>query len=215
MSLADRAGGCRKRPRSWLLLGDPATIGTGRRKGSHPDGAEKSALEHLLMGGRRFRQTWDFYCRRHGGCIQKFASTLRNFSNDISCVRILFRGAGCLKGTNGSMGTGLWFVPVEHEGNRNSSARRSRVAARIVEGLLKPEVKWFYGAGNSRRLKEEDILIVAPYKTRTVSDLCRATAQDADWDGGQVSGSRSTGGDLFADHVVPEEAPRGMEFCTA
>src|SRR3989442_15103672 len=67
-------------------------------------------------------------------------------------------------------GAGLWIVPVEHEGNRNSSAEEVEVVARIVEGLLKPEVTWFRSAGNPRSLKEEDILIVAPYNAQ-VADL--------------------------------------------
>jgi uncharacterized protein len=67
-------------------------------------------------------------------------------------------------------GAGLSFVPVQHEGNRNSCSEEVQVVACIVEGLLKPEVKWFYSADNSPRLQEKDILIVASYNAQ-VTDL--------------------------------------------
>jgi len=107
-------------------------------------------------------------------------------------------------------GAGLWIVPVAHEGSRNSSAEEVEVVARIVEGLLKPEVKWFYGAGNSRRLKEEDILIVAPYNAQ-VSDLCAGCRRCGlgRWTSFRV---RSTRGDLFADNVVAGRSAAWMEF---
>src|SRR5207244_5675562 len=75
-----------------------------------------------------------------------------------------------LEGPASLNGAGLWFVPVEHEGNRNSCAEEVEMVARIVAALLKPEVKWFYGAGNCRRLKQEDVLIVSPYNAQ-VADL--------------------------------------------
>jgi uncharacterized protein len=67
-------------------------------------------------------------------------------------------------------GAGLWFVPVEHEGNRNSSSDEVEAVARFVGGLLDPQVQWFDGTGNCRRPKAEDILIVAPYDAQ-VADL--------------------------------------------
>jgi len=106
---------------------------------------------------------------------------------------------------------GLWFVPAEHEGNRNSSAEEVEVVARIVEGLLKPEVQWMRGAGNPRALTHEDILIVAPYNAQ-VSDLLV-----------RLPGMRIGTVDKFQGQEAPvviyslttsspEEAPRGMEF---
>jgi superfamily I DNA and/or RNA helicase len=106
---------------------------------------------------------------------------------------------------------GLWFVPAEHEGNRNSSAEEVELVARIVEGLLRPGVKYFYSAGNSRALKENEILIVAPYNAQ-VADLKT-----------RLPGMRIGTVDKFQGQEAPvviyslttsspEEAPRGMEF---
>jgi len=100
---------------------------------------------------------------------------------------------------------------VEHEGSRNSSAEEVEVVARIVEGLLKPEVKWFYGAGNSRRLKEEDILIVAPYNAQ-VSDLCAGLPKMRIGTVDKFQGQEAPVVIYSLTTSSPEEAPRGMEF---
>ncbi|MGB4784596.1 MAG: TM0106 family RecB-like putative nuclease [Candidatus Acidiferrum sp.] len=156
--------------KSLVLIGDPQQL-ERPLKGSHPDGAEKSALEHLL-GERKtisgdmgflLPETWRLHPR-----VCEFTSDF--FYEGRLASREFLRNR-VLKGHSWLNGAGLWIVPVLHEGSRNSSAEEVEVVARIVEGLLKPEVKWFYGAGNSRRLKEEDILIVAPYNAQ-VSDLC-------------------------------------------
>lgn len=116
-----------------------------------------------------------------------------------------------LDGHDSFSGAGLWFVPVTHEGNCNSSAEEVEVVARIVQSLLRPEVQWFYGIGNSRPLTLDDILIVAPYNAQ-VADLSA-----------RLPGARVGTVDKFQGQEAPvviyslttsspEEAPRGMEF---
>jgi len=108
-------------------------------------------------------------------------------------------------------GGGLWFAQVEHEGNRNSAAEEVEAVVKIVEGLLKPEVKWQRGVDRPRKLTAEDVLIVAPYNAQ-VSDLL-----------GRLPGMRVGTVDKFQGQEAPiviyslttsspEDAPRGMEF---
>jgi superfamily I DNA and/or RNA helicase len=108
-------------------------------------------------------------------------------------------------------GAGLWFVPVTHDGNRNSCPEEVDAIEKIVEGLLQPEVVWFRGLGNSRRLEAKDILIVAPYNAQ-VADLSA-----------RLPGMRIGTVDKFQGQQAPvviyslttsspEDAPRGMEF---
>ena len=100
---------------------------------------------------------------------------------------------------------------MEHEGNRNASAEEVEVVARIVKGLLQPEVKWFYGAGNSRRLKEEDILIVAPYNAQ-VSDLSARLPNLRIGTVDKFQGQEAPVVIYSLTTSSPEDAPRGMEF---
>ncbi|TDI48066.1 MAG: hypothetical protein E2P02_01790, partial [Acidobacteria bacterium] len=75
-----------------------------------------------------------------------------------------------LEGSDAFAGAGLWCVPVEHEGNQNSSEEEVEAVAGIVESLLGGGVTWCDKNGEIRPLAREDILIVAPYNAQ-VSDL--------------------------------------------
>jgi uncharacterized protein len=108
-------------------------------------------------------------------------------------------------------GAGLWFVPVKHEGNRNSSAEEVDVVARIVEGLLKPSVKWYDRAGRSQRLKEKDILLVAPYNAQ-VSDLGARLPKLSIGTVDKFQGQEAPVVIYSLTTSSPEDAPRGMEF---
>ncbi|PYT49013.1 MAG: nuclease [Acidobacteria bacterium] len=196
--------------KSLVLIGDPQQL-ERPLKGSHPDGAEKSALEHLL-GERKtisgdigflLPETWRLHPR-----VCEFTSGF--FYEGRLASREFLRNR-VLEGHAWLNGAGLWIVPVAHEGSRNSSAEEVEVVARIVEGLLKPEVKWFYGAGNSRRLKEEDILIVAPYNAQ-VSDLCAGLPKMRIGTVDKFQGQEAPVVIYSLTTSSPEEAPRGMEF---
>ena len=108
-------------------------------------------------------------------------------------------------------GAGLWFVPVEHDGNGNSSAEEVEVVARIVEGLLKRKIKWSYSAGNIRPLKREDILIVAPYNAQ-VADLSARLPGMRIGTVDKFQGQQAAVVIYSLTTSSPEEAPRGMEF---
>ena len=193
-----------------VLLGDPQQL-ERPTKGSHPDGAGKSALEHLLNGrktipadlGFLLPETW----RLHPKVCQytsEFFYDAKLRSHPISLSRVL-------EGHKWLDGAGLWIVPVEHEGNRNSSAEEVEVVAGIVEGLLKPEVKWFRSAGNPRSLKERDILIVAPYNAQVADLLARLPKMRI----GTVDKFQGQEAPVVIYSLTtssPEDAPRGMEF---
>jgi uncharacterized protein len=66
--------------------------------------------------------------------------------------------------------SGLWFVSVHHEGNRNASTEEVECIAGLMDGLLQSGVNWIDDKGRSRPLRLNDVLIVAPYNAQ-VSDL--------------------------------------------
>jgi len=209
MSLADVLA-VSQAAKQLVLLGDPQQL-ERPTKGSHPEGAEKSALEHLLNGrktippdmGFLLPETW----RLHPA-VCKYTSEFfyddKLQSHAISRSRIL-QGHGWVKEA------GLWFVPAEHEGNRNSSAEEVELIARIVEGLLKSGVKWFYSAGNSRQLKETEILLVAPYNAQ-VSDLKTRLPNLRIGTVDKFQGQEAPIVIYSMTSSSPEDAPRGMKF---
>ena len=209
MSLADVLA-VSQAAKKLVLLGDPQQL-ERPTKGSHPDGAEKSALEHLLNGRKTIEagmgfllpETWRLHpkvCRY----TSDFFYDERLSSHPISQSRVI-EGHAWLNGA------GLWLVPIEHAGNRNSSAEEVEAVARIVEGLLKPEVKWFRSAGNPRSLKEEDILIVAPYNAQ-VADLSARLPKMRIGTVDKFQGQEAPVVIYSLTTSSPGDAPRGMEF---
>ena len=194
-----------------VLIGDPQQLDQPLQ-GCHPPGAEKSVLEHLLSEHKTIPESMGLLIpetRRLHPKICSFTSEIfyegKLHPHQVTKNRVL-------EGHPFLTGAGLWFVPVSHQGNRNACREEVAVVAELVEGILRPEVTWFYSLGNSRPLTIEDILIVAPYNAQ-VSDLL----------GRLPPGARVGTVDKFqgqdAPVVIyslttssPEDAPRGMEF---
>jgi predicted RecB family nuclease len=193
-----------------VLLGDPQQL-ERPLKGSHPEGAEKSALEHLLNGRKTISEEMGFLLpeswRLHPE-ICKFTSEV--FYEDKLASHAIARSR-VLEGHPWLKGAGLWFVPVEHDGNGNSSPEEVEVVARIVEGLLQSGINWFYSAGNSWPLKREEILIVAPYNAQ-VADLSARLPGMRIGTVDKFQGQQAAVVIYSLTTSSPEEAPRGMEF---
>src|SRR4029077_290692 len=108
--------------------------------------------------------------------------------------------------------SGLWFVPVRHEGNQNASAEEVECTAGLMDGLLQSGVNWIDDKGRRRLLRVDDVLIVAPYNAQ-VSDLLNRLPSNA------LVGTVDKFQGQQAPVVIysmttssPEDAPRGMEF---
>jgi superfamily I DNA and/or RNA helicase len=193
-----------------VLIGDPQQL-ERPLQGSHPAGAEKSALQYLLgerktipaETGLLLPETWRLHPKICTVTSEQFYEG-RLGTQNLTRNRVL-------EGHQWLAGAGLWFVPVAHAGNRNSSTEEVEVVARIVESLLAPDVVWFRSIGNSQALKWKDILIVAPYNAQVfdlTARLPRARIGTVDKFQGQeapvVIYSLTTSS--------PEDAPHGMEF---
>jgi uncharacterized protein len=209
MSLADVLA-VSQAAKKLVLLGDPQQL-ERPTKGSHPEGAERSALEHLLNGRKTIAADMGFLLPESWRLHPKICSFTSTCFYDEKLSSHALARSRVIEGHEWIDGAGLWFVPAEHEGNRNSSAEEVGLVARIVEGLLRPGVNYFYSAGNKRALKSEEILIVAPYNAQ-VADLKT-----------RLPGMRIGTVDKFQGQEAPvviyslttssrEEAPRGMEF---
>ncbi len=110
----------------------------------------------------------------------------------------------------------LLFVPVEHEGNQNSSIEEAEKVAEMVSNLLQQNTIWVNAEGQSKTLQLEDILIVTPYNAQ-VSAICEQLNKS------KMGEARVGTVDKFQGQEAPvaiytmatsspEEAPRGMEF---
>jgi uncharacterized protein len=202
--------------RNLVLIGDPQQL-PRPRKGSHPEGAELSALEHFLFD-REFAKV-----KIMPGDLGLFMPKTRRlhpkvcqFTSEVfyesKLHPISFTANRAISGHPVLDNPGLYFVPVYHQGNCNYAPEEVEVIARIVESLLKPEVLWLYGAGRSAPLKrEEDILVVAPYNAQ-VSDLSVRLPGVKVGTVDKFQGQEAPVVIYSLTTSSPEDAPRGLEF---
>ena len=127
--------------KSIVLLGDPQQL-EQPMQGSHPDGTEVSALDHLLGGhatipadrGLFLEETW----RLHPD-ICAFTSELF-YENRLRSRPGLERQQ--IKSNGRIKGTGLRFLPVQHVGNQSSSPEEADVIRDLVADILGSDASW-------------------------------------------------------------------------
>ena len=190
--------------RTLVLLGDPVQLAQVSQ-GTHPGGSGASVLEHLLGDAQTIPE--------HRGLFLEHSFRMHpdvcRYISDAFYESRLEPAAGCdLQSTD--LGTGLRFVPVEHEGNRRSSREEAARVREEFDRLLEGE--WTNEKGITRPLRLNDILVVAPYNEQV---KCLAEALPR--------GARVGTVDKFQGQQAPvvffsmatssgEDLPRNLEF---
>jgi uncharacterized protein len=198
--------------RNIVLLGDPQQLEQPKR-GTHPEGVDASALEHLLgehktmppQRGIFLDRTW-----RLSPSICAFTSELF-YEGRLESREDLAKQK--LSGAPLYEGSGLWFVPVEHDGNTNSSLEEVAEVEAIVEHLLREGSCWTDAKGESRPVTAADILVVAPFNSQ-VNRLEEALNRHG-VHAGTVDRFQGQEAAIVIYSMAtsrPEDAPRGMEF---
>jgi uncharacterized protein len=196
--------------RNLVLLGDPRQLEQPQR-GAHPEGAEIAALAHVLAGretiaddrGLFLDVTW----RLHPSLCAFTSQTF--YEGRLGSRRGLERQA--LRGDVPFAGSGLYFVPVAHEGNQSSAPEEVGAVAAVVERLLAGGVTWTDDAGDAHPLRPADILVVAPYNAQVAAlgqrlpDLRVGTVD-------KFQGQEAPVVVYSLTSSSAEDAPRGMAF---
>jgi predicted RecB family nuclease len=193
-----------------VLIGDPQQL-EQPMQGSHPEGTDVSALDHILGGERTIspdkglflEQTW----RLHPA-ICAFTSELfydSKLSSKDGLERQVIKGSGPLSGS------GLYFLPVEHAGNQNCSPEEAEAVGHLVQRIIACASSWIDREGQEKRITLDDIIIITPYNAQVFEIkqcLPEARVGTVDKFQGQEApiAVYSTATSSHAD------APRGMEF---
>jgi uncharacterized protein len=197
--------------RNLVLLGDPQQL-EQPQKAAHPEGAEVAALVHIL-GDRKtmaddaglfLDETWRLHPK-----ICAFTSELF-YENRLQSRPGLENQA--IRGGTKFAGSGLYYVPVEHFGNQNSSTEEVEAVARIVEDLRRNGVTWTNNEGASLPLGHSDILVVAPYNAQVgaLAERLGNTARAGTVD--KFQGQEAPVVIYSMTSSSTEDAPRGMSF---
>ena len=209
MSLADVLA-CAQATKNLVLLGDPQQL-EQPQKASHPEGSELSALEYFLEGhetmpeerGLFLGETWRLHpsiCAYTSG--QFYEGKLTPHPSLAQQI---------LSGPTPFAGTGLFYVPVLHEGNQNSSPEEAEHVAKIVNSLVASGVTWTNRHGETMPTSLNDILIVAPYNAQ-VSEIAERIAEARVGTVDKFQGQEAPVVIYSMGTSSPEDAPHGMEF---
>lgn len=194
---------------SLVLLGDPQQLDQPL-KGSHPPGAERSALAHLLDAAATMppeRGIFLEHTRRLHPAICAFTSDAF-YEGRLEPIEGLERQA--LLPRDG--GGGVRLVAVPHSGNSNESPEEAEAVRGLVASLTGGGRCWRDAEGAEHPLGLRDVLVVTPYN-----------AQVGALDAALPEGARVGTVDKFQGQEAPvsiysmatssqDQAPRGMEF---
>lgn len=203
--------------KNMVLLGDPQQL-QQPVQGSHPEGTEISALEHVLRDyktgeigqtisankGIFLDETW----RLHP-LIGSFVSELFYDSKLTSKDTLINQS---LSGNTRFLGAGLWLEAVAHKGNRNSSIEEAGLISSIIKDLVKGDVLYTDSENETKKVDLKDILVIAPYNAQValLKELLPIGTQIGTVDKFQGQEAPIV---LFSMATSsPADAPRGMEF---
>jgi hypothetical protein len=168
MSLANALAVARA-ARSLVLLGDPQQL-EQPQKASHPDGVDVSALQHVIGSEKTMSAARGIFMNE----TWRLAPAVCAFTSELFYVSALRPHQGMerqrLFGAGPFDGAGLWWVAVDHDGNRNASDEEVEEVARMVDALLggdgRPGARWIDADGNEQPLTPDDLRIVAPFNAQ-------------------------------------------------
>jgi hypothetical protein len=193
-----------------VLIGDPQQLDQPMQ-GSHPEGTDVSALDHILGGARTIaadkglflEETW----RLHPA-ICAYTSELF-YDGKLRSKDGLEQQV--IKGTRLVGESGLYFLPVAHSGNQNCSPEEALAIGDLVRAILAANPTRVDREGQETPITLDDIVIITPYNAQVFQvQQC-------------LPGARVGTVDKFQGQEAPiaiystatsshADAPRGMEF---
>lgn len=193
-----------------VLLGDPQQLDQPVQ-GSHPDGTDISALAHLLGDeetiadhqGLFLEETW----RLHPD-ICAFTSDLF-YAGKLEAREHNARQS--IMSESAVTGAGLWYLPVAHEGNVNSSIEEAEAIERLVADILAGSPEWISRLNQNSPLTVDDILVITPYNAQVyeiqqrLPDIRVGTVD-------KFQGQEAPIAIYSTATSTQADAPRGMEF---
>ena len=195
---------------SIVLLGDPQQLDQVLQ-GSHPPGAERSALAHLLDGAATIEPTHGLFLattwRLHPDLCRYTSETF--YDGRLEPEPHLARQAINAAAPTG--GQGPRWIAVPHRGRDNESVEEATVVAELATSLVETETTWVGPDGTERRIGWEQLVIVTPYNAQVgaiqrLLPLARVGTVD------KFQGQEAPISIYSMAASSGEEAPRGMHF---
>ncbi|MBI4306995.1 MAG: ATP-binding protein [Chloroflexi bacterium] len=196
--------------RSVVLLGDPQQL-EQPQQGSHPDGTDVSALQHLLGDARTIPADRGLFLDE----TWRLSPEICSFTSELFYDARLKSRAGLeaqrIEGETRFEGAGLWYAPVEHDGNQSSSPEEADRVAEIFREVTSGRVSWVDASGKREILGASHVLIVVPYNAQ-VTEIGERIPEARVGTVDKFQGQEAPVVIYSMATSSPEDAPRGMEF---
>jgi len=197
---------------SLVLLGDPQQLDQPQ-KGSHPDGADVSALEHILGGDATIKSDRGIFLDE----TWRLPPAICRFTSELFYENLLTSRAGlerqALQSCGAFDGAGLWLTPVSHAGNQTSSIEEVAAIDQLIKRLLAGKASWVDSDGRRRKVDAKSVLVIAPYNAQVARLEERLDGLEIRV--GTVDKFQGQQAPIVIYSMAtsrPEDAPRGMEF---
>ena len=197
--------------RSIVLLGDPQQLDQPLQ-GSHPPGADQSALGHLLGDhdampehlGLFLEHTWRLHPAVTAFTSEAFYEGKLHSRDGLETQQ--------LHGPEPLRGDGLRIIEADHVGADSLSPEEAHQVAALVRALVESGSTWVDRDGVERPLGYGDVLVVAPYNAQVgaITALLPPDARVGTVD--KFQGQEAPVSIYSMTSSSPEDAPRGMDF---
>jgi predicted RecB family nuclease len=201
-SLADTLA-CGTAARRLVLLGDPLQLAQVTQ-GVHPEGSGASVLEHVLGERETIPEELGLFLEQ----TRRMHPQVCRFVSEAFYEARLSSIPECSMRTT-SDGVGVRWLPVEHEGNRVDSEEEAEMIAAEIERLLGHT---FIEGSAERRLRYEDMMVVAPYnaQVRLLREKLPAAVEVGTVD--KFQGRQAAAVFYSMASSSGEDVPRGLDF---
>jgi hypothetical protein len=195
---------------SFVLLGDPQQLDQPLQ-GSHPPGADRSALAHVLGGqatmppdrGLFLETTWRLHPALCAFTSEVFYDDRLEPQPDLARQRLDAPIAG---------GAGPRLHGERTEGADNESPAEADAVAALARTLVEGGSSWVDDRGTTRPLTWDDVLIVAPYNAQVGAIRRRLPLAARVGTVDKFQGQEAPVSIYSMTTSAPELAPRGMDF---
>ncbi|AMS40144.1 TM0106 family RecB-like putative nuclease [Aminobacter aminovorans] len=194
--------------RTVVLLGDPRQLDQPMQ-GTHPEGTDTSALDHVLAGAQTIGPEQGLFLEE----TWRLHPDICAFTSELFYEGKLHARPGLEQQVvQGAVhGSGLRYLPVPHASNHNCSPEEAEVVASLVHAIIEGGTNWTDKDTKQHPVGLEDILIITPYNAQVYELSSR------------LPGARIGTVDKFQGQEAPiaiyslassshVDAPRGMEF---
>ena len=197
--------------KSIVLLGDPQQLDQPLN-GSHPPGADRSALAHVLGGLATIPPAQGLFLERTWRLHPELCRYTSEVFYDDRLESEPHLGGQRVAADPPVGGVGPRFVPIATESYDNESPREAEAVAELASLLVEGGATWIDEDGKARPVGWEDVLVVAPYNAqvgaikRLLPDAARVGTVD------KFQGQEAPVSIYSMTTSTPDLAPRGMDF---